>query len=66
LDQSGHADHAILDTDIANDVARHKAIFFAEKDSDGEVIDYQAAISGAMRLVPEGGALPCLRTTIAI
>ena len=60
LDQSGHADSAIADVEIAQDVARHKAMFFAEKDNDGEVIDYAAAISGALRLVPEGPALDLL------
>ncbi len=60
LDQSSHADSAIADVEIAQDVARHKAMFFAEKDNNGEVIDYEAAISGSLRLVPEGPALDLL------
>ncbi len=41
-------------------VARHKAIFFAEKDSDGAAIDYQAAVTGALQLVPHDKALESL------
>jgi hypothetical protein len=38
-------------------VADHKAVFFAEKNTSGEVIDYHAAVEGALQLVPEDGAL---------
>ncbi|MBO6560269.1 MAG: nucleotidyl transferase AbiEii/AbiGii toxin family protein [Nisaea sp.] len=47
---------AIEDRGIAGSVARHKAIFFREKDSEGSVVDYTAAVTGSLRIVPEGDA----------
>jgi hypothetical protein len=41
-------------------VARHKAVFFTEKDTKGTVIDYAAAVAGHLRLVPDGDALALL------
>lgn len=60
LDAAGLADSAIADTALAKAVADHKSIFFAEKGPDGEPIDYHAAVSGGLRLVPEDGALVTL------
>jgi hypothetical protein len=57
LNEAGFAELAIAARDIAAAVARHKSIFFAEKDADGQVIDYEAAIGGKLCLVPEGQAL---------
>lgn len=57
LDATGYADAAVADNALAQAVADHKAIFFAEKDVRGEVIDYHAAVSGELRLVPEKDAL---------
>ena len=57
LDAAGFADSAIADTALANAVADHKSIFFAEKNLDGELIDYHAAVAGGLRLVPDDGAL---------
>ncbi|CAN7367907.1 nucleotidyl transferase AbiEii/AbiGii toxin family protein [Acidovorax sp. LjRoot129] len=57
LDAAGFADSAIADAALAKTVADHKRIFFAEKDLDGESIDYHAAVAGGLRLVPEDGAL---------
>ncbi|MBL6853366.1 MAG: nucleotidyl transferase AbiEii/AbiGii toxin family protein, partial [Alphaproteobacteria bacterium] len=34
--------------------ADHKAIFFREKDAEGNVIDYLAAVTGQLKLVPSG------------
>jgi hypothetical protein len=51
---------AIADRALSLAVARHKAIFFAEKDSDGAAIDYQAAVTGALQLVPHDKALESL------
>lgn len=48
---SASADHA-----LAQSVARHKSMFFAEKDGAGSWIDYHAAVSGRLRLTPEGEA----------
>lgn len=62
LDAAGFADSAIADTALAKAVADHKSIFFAEKSLDGEPIDYHAAVSGGLRLVPDDGALARLAT----
>jgi len=35
----------------------HKSSFFAEKKSADELIDYHAAVSGGLCLVPDKGAL---------
>lgn len=57
LDASGFADVAVADRKRATAVARHKAMFFAEKDAHGAPIDYDKAVSGSLQLVPEGAAL---------
>lgn len=56
LDDAGIADSALADRELALSVARHKAVFFRENDSDGQRIDYEAAVSGGLRLVPSGTA----------
>lgn len=56
LDLAGVADAAIADTDLAMAVADHKAKFFIESDPAGQVIDYAAAVSGGLQLVPVGEA----------
>ena len=60
LDEAGLAEAAFADRDLADAVARHKAMFFAEKAADREPIDYQAAVHGGLRLVPAGDALKAL------
>ena len=45
---------ALANRDIALPVARHKAMFFPENDARGERIDYEAAVSGAVQLIPSG------------
>ena len=57
LDGAGFADSAIADAALASAVADHKSIFFVEKNLDGGLIDYHAAVSGGLRLVPDHGAL---------
>jgi Nucleotidyl transferase AbiEii toxin, Type IV TA system len=57
LADNDFATSAIADTEVAQAVARHKAIFFAEKDAHGEVIDYNGAVSGGLQLIPDGAAL---------
>ena len=54
LGETGHATRAIADVEVARAVARHKAIFFSEKDAGGRVIDHDAAVAGGLRLVPDG------------
>ena len=53
LDDGGYAEKALANRDLALAVARHKAIFFREKDGAGNWIDYVAAVSGHLQLVPD-------------
>ena len=57
LDTAGFADAAIADKALARAVAHHKTVFFAEKNTHGEAVDYHAAVTGGLQLVPAGGAL---------
>lgn len=57
LDAAGFADAAIADRGLAKAVADHKSIFFAEKSQDGTLVDYHAAVSGELCLVPNDQAL---------
>ena len=54
LDEAGYAGKALADRALALSVARHKAAFFREKDAGGRWIDYGAAVSGELQLVPDG------------
>lgn len=65
LDEAGFAASAFADRDLANAVARHKTMFFAERASDRTAIDYAAAVSGDLRLVPEGDGLKALEEDYA-
>ncbi len=60
LDDAGIVDKALPDHALALAVARHKATFFREKDADGAWVDYEAAVSGGLRLVPTGPAFDAL------
>ena len=60
LDQTGVADAALRDHSLRIAVAEHKSVFFFEKNAAGELIDYLAAVSGGLRLVPGGKALDSL------
>ncbi len=60
LDQAGVADAAIHDRALAAAVAKHKSMFFSENNTAGELIDYVAAVSGNLRLVPHDKALSSL------
>jgi Nucleotidyl transferase AbiEii toxin, Type IV TA system len=62
LDSAGFADAAIADKALAMAVADHKCMFFNEKSSSGGPINYQAAVSGGLCLVPEKAALETLAT----
>ena len=53
LDDAGFAKTSLADQDLALSVARHKAMFFREKDAAGSWIDYEAAVSGDLQLVPD-------------
>ncbi len=56
LDDCGYADTALADRKLARAVAQHKSVFFREKDAGGSWIDYQAALTGSLQLVPTGAA----------
>ena len=56
LDDAGIAARALADRELALAVARHKAMFFRENDANRQRIDYHAAVSGQLRLVPSGTA----------
>jgi hypothetical protein len=57
LDAAGFAATAIADKALARSVAEHKSVFFAEKNTHGDVIDYHVAVAGGLQLVPGDGAL---------
>lgn len=61
LDDAGFADTAIRDRDLANAVAQHKGMFFAEKAANRAAIDYVAAVNGGLCLVPDGSAAGALK-----
>ena len=54
LEDSGFASMALSDQTLAIAVARHKSMFFREKDWSGTWIDYHEAVSGGLQLIPEG------------
>jgi hypothetical protein len=60
LDEAVMAAVAIEDRALAAAVARHKAMFFAEKAADGSRVNYDAALSGNLQLVPSGDAFDLL------
>ena len=60
LDDAGVAAKALADRALALSVARHKAMFFSARDARGQQIDYEAAVSGGLQLVPVGGAYEVL------
>lgn len=57
LAAAGFGEAAMADKALAQAVATHKSVFFPEKDTGGNVIDYHAAVSGGLQLVPAGDAL---------
>lgn len=57
---SGHAQAAIANRELAYAVAQHKSMFFAEKDAHKNSIDYKAAVSTDIQIVPVGSALAAL------
>ncbi len=65
LDEAGFAEAAFANRDLANSVARHKAMFFAERAADRTWIDYAAAVNGGLRLEPAGVAAKALEDDYA-
>jgi hypothetical protein len=62
LDDAGYAEKAFADRELARTVARHKTMFFSERDQKGQKIDYHAAVSGSLQLVPRAAAFEVLRS----
>lgn len=60
LDEAGFAVATCADRELANAVARHKAMFFAEKAADRSLIDYPSAVNGGLQLVPAGDGAKAL------
>ncbi len=60
LDDAGLAGKALANRDVAQAVARHKSMFFREKEAEGSWIDYEAAVSGGLQLLPDGTAYEAL------
>lgn len=48
LDEAGFVDAAIKDRSLADSVARHKSMFFAEKAGDGSKIDYARMVEDGL------------------
>lgn len=65
LDDIGLAGSAIDDRELANAVARHKSMFFAEKSADRSPVDYEAAVNGSLLLTPSGEGQKALREDYA-
>jgi hypothetical protein len=60
LDDAGFAEAAFDDRPLANEVAEFKGKFFRAKDGKGNPIDYAAAVSSDLQLVPDAEALKSL------
>lgn len=60
ISRSEHYIAAVSDTAVASAVVQHKSHFFIEKDLNGAVIDYVAATTGKLEIVPDGDARPAL------
>jgi len=60
LADAGVAMSAFSDRQLGRAVAQHKSLFFIEKDSEHNTIDYHAAVNGGLRLVPQGDAVRAL------
>jgi len=57
LDDEGYAQAAFDDKPLAKEVAEWKSKFYRGKDRDGNLIDYHAAVSGKLQLVPNKDTL---------
>lgn len=60
-----HLAAACADRALAQAVAKHKSVFFIEKDATGNKIDYFAATSGQLQLIPAGESLAALEKDYA-
>lgn len=53
--------NSLTDKSWLEQVVRHKAMFFQDKDQAGELINYQECLNGQLSLVPYGAAREILR-----
>jgi len=58
--KTAHFSAACANPDLAKAVAEHKSVFFGEKNAAGTKIDYFAATSGQLQLIPTGESLAAL------
>jgi hypothetical protein len=58
--RSEHAATILADQEVAIKVAEHKLLFFPEKNAAGLKVDYPAAVSGHLLIVPDGDARKAL------
>jgi len=65
LDEAGLAESAFANRDLANAVARHKAMFFSAKAADLTPVDYGVAVNGGLQLVPVGDGAKALEEDYA-
>ncbi|MDB5529188.1 MAG: hypothetical protein JWR51_2291 [Devosia sp.] len=63
--KSGYFDSAVTNHALAQTVADHKALFFAERETPEKWIDYGAAVNGALKIVPSGQARDALEADYA-
>lgn len=56
IGRSSYFAAAIADRVVAKVFAEHKSLFFIEKDAERSVIDYFAATTGKLQIVPDGTA----------
>ena len=66
LAKTPHFDKAVADRKLAHQVAEHKSMFFAAKDVNGGRINYFEAVSGSLKLVPEGSSHQALAEDFAL
>jgi hypothetical protein len=60
MEETGHLPEALAAKDVSEAVAIHKNAFFAEKDANGNRIDYLEAVHDGLTLVPSGTGFDAL------
>jgi hypothetical protein len=65
LDRTPLVKYAVADRDVAQRVARHKSIFFRERDGRGDIVEHDGAVRGGLQLVPDGEAEKALASDYA-
>ncbi len=62
LDDAGFAEAAFLDRELAQAVASHKSMFFAERTAERTFVDYVSAVNGGLQLTPVGDGAKSLES----